>query len=361
MEHRGAFVLALIACLVAGPLSGCGNTVPAVSPMLPTNAPGRQSDSWMIQDARTTSSGENVLGQTRQNVAVGWGDPKPASATLLQANRGLRPSKASGGLLYVTNFTTQSGLGDVTVYHAMRTNPSPIETITDGIDSPTGDCADADGTLYVANEPISGLGWISEYAPGQTEPSRRITRGINVPAFCAIDADGNLWVTNISGSVVEYAPGSTKPIKVITDGVPDPVGIAFDRAGRMFVANGLGGQGPVINVVIYNPGQNSPSRTISDGVQSPVGITVDAHGTLYVTNIRQNNIEEYRAGKSRPYRSITRAMNLPTAATIVADGWLYVTNDGNWTVVEFPPGSIKPSQRKISRGLDAPEGSAYVP
>jgi hypothetical protein len=290
----------------------------------------------------------------------GWQSPIGAPGVMPQDIPGAVRSAHVTPLLYVTNFTGNSGIGDVTVYHAKATNPSPVATITKGINSPTGDCTDAAGTLYVANEPASGPGWVSEYLAGQTKPYTFITKGINTPAFCAIDSKGNLWVTNISiPDLAEYPKGSTKPRMVITSGLTFPVGIAIDRSGNIYVANGWGGSSQ--NVQVYAPGSKSPSRTITDGVQSPVGIAVDENGTLYVTNLRQNNVEEYRSGQGYPYQAITDQMNEPSAATVGKNGWLYVTDDGNPAIIEFSPGSITPSSRQITNGLAAPGGSAYYP
>jgi serine/threonine-protein kinase len=254
----------------------------------------------------------------------------------------------------------------VKVYHADGKNPSPIEVISDDVDSPTGDCIDSDGTLYVANEP-PGTGWVSEFPAGKTKPSKIIKKGINTPAFCAIDGDGNLWVTNIGGpNVTEYEKGSTKPRLIITKGIVYPDGIAIDRLGNMYVANHVTDSqerdtfGPG-NVVVYSPGSKSPSRTITSGVVSPVGITVDSTGTLYVTNSTENNVQEYRSGQSDPYQTITQDIELPVAVTVDSGGYLYVTDNGSNVVVEFAPGSITPSKRKISKGLFGPAGTAYSP
>jgi sugar lactone lactonase YvrE len=262
-------------------------------------------------------------------------------------------------LLYVANFDPD--YNDVTVYHAKAKNPSPIRVISNGLDNPTDDCLDSEGTLYVVNEPAAA-GWVSEYLADKTKPAKVITKGINTPAFCAIDGSGNLWVTNIGGSnVTEYERGSTKPHTVITNGIFYPVGIAIDDSGNMYVANRFTKSSGPANVVVYSAGSKSPSRTIKDGVVSPVGIAIGPDGTLYVTNITENNVEEYRFGQSQPYQTITDSMSEPTAATVNGSGYLYVTNFGNDLVVEFPPGSTTPSRREISNGLHSPEGTAYSP
>jgi hypothetical protein len=88
----------------------------------------------------------------------------------------------SAPLLYVGNI---SGYDDVKVYPARGKDPSPIAIISDDLDTPTGDCIDGDGTLYVVSEP-PGLGWVTEFAVGETKSSEIIKKGINTPAFCAI-------------------------------------------------------------------------------------------------------------------------------------------------------------------------------
>jgi sugar lactone lactonase YvrE len=88
---------------------------------------------------------------------------------------------------------------DVTVYPARTKDPAPIAVISDQTAAPSGECIDKHGTLYVANQPPSGRGWVSEYPLGKTSASKVITNGMNSPAFCAIDSEGNLWVTNIGG------------------------------------------------------------------------------------------------------------------------------------------------------------------
>jgi len=267
----------------------------------------------------------------------------------------------SAQLLYVGNV---SDYDDVKVYPANDKDPSPIAIISDNLDTPTGDCISAAGTLYVVNEP-AGSGWVTEFAAGKTTSSEIIKDGIDTPAFCAIDGSGNLWVTNIGGqNVTEYEKGSLKPHTIITKGLFYPDGIAIDQTGNMYVANhyteGTKSFAPG-NVVIYPPGGKSPKRTITNGIASPVGIAVDGKGTLYVANVKENNVEVYRHDESQPYETLTEGVNNPVAVTVNKAGWLYVTNDGNNVVIEFAPDSLKPSRRQVSKGLDGPFGTAYYP
>jgi hypothetical protein len=158
----------------------------------------------------------------------------------------------TGPLLYVTNFDGPP-YDAVTIYDAKQNNPSPIAVINTDVDSSNGDCIDSDGTLYVGNDPGSGLGWVSEYALGKTTPLRIIRQGIKVPAFCAIDAHGSLWVTNYEGpTVTEYLKGSTAPHFTLKTGLTAPNGIAIDRTGNMYVVNFL--PYGTSNVQVYPPG-----------------------------------------------------------------------------------------------------------
>jgi streptogramin lyase len=192
--------------------------------------------------------------------------------------------------IFVTNYASN----DVEVYNPKVNDPSPSATITDGVDTPSGDCLDKKGTLYVVNENVNS---IPEYKTGQASPFQTITEGLETPGFCAIDSKGNLWVTNLgSVNVTEYPKGSTSPSTIITDGITFPIGIAFDRKGDMYVSNRSGASGT--NVQVYPPGGSSPTMTITDGITDPCGIAVDAKGTLYVTNLSSDTVTEYLAGQS---------------------------------------------------------------
>jgi hypothetical protein len=196
--------------LAATMLAGCGGPQPLIGApgaMLQSSARAMQpvrSGSWMLRKATTVAPPDY---------------------------------KISEPLAYVTNYTDP----DVTVYPARAKDPAPIAVISDQTAAPSGDCIDSHGTLYVANQPPSGRGWVSEYPLGKTSASKVITNGMNTPAFCAIDSKGNLWVTNIGGpNVTEYLYGSKKPHTVITKGMVYPVGVAIDHSGNLYVANRLG-------------------------------------------------------------------------------------------------------------------------
>ena len=342
MRISGVGRYALTSCVALAFLAGCGGSQPPIS------APGSFD-----------SITEN-LSVRQLNAARGlpeWALTKPRY-------------KITSQLMFVVNFTTPSGLGNVVVYDPKMNDPNPIAVITTGIDEPNGDCVDGSGTLYVGSDPGSGAGWISEYAPGKTKPFKTITDGLDGPALCTIDGQGNLWVTNNGGAanVTEYLKGSTEPHVTITKGLIYPIGIAIDHGGNLYVGNHV--LYGTTNVQVYPPGRKSPTRTITDGVVWPTGIAVDVKGTLYVANGGASpcNVEEYLPGQDRPFRAITDQIAGPTGLSFGKNGWLYVTNSGiqgcpgpSPVILEFRPGSIKPSGRMISKGLQTPIGNAHFP
>jgi hypothetical protein len=343
MRSLGLSRHALCSCVAAVMLAGCGGSQP------PIGAPDAMPQSQASVIATHAAHGKS------------WMPP--------QASRQADTEyKVTGPLLYVTNFDSPP-YGGVTIYDAKESNPVPIAVINTEIFQPNGDCIDADGTLYVASDPGSSLGWISEYALGKTTPVRIITQGINLPAFCTIDSHGNLWVTNAGSGVTEYLKGSTVPYSTLSNGLTGPDGITIDRAANIYVGN-LQPYG-TSNVQVFPPGKKSPSRTITDGITWPVGIAVDAEGTLYVANDAQPcNIEKYREGQNHPYEMITKDIDGPTAVTFARDGRMYevnegvqgCTNNGPWPVIlEFRAHSRSPSKRMISSDLHTPTGAAYYP
>ena len=320
MKTRLLSRYALSSCVAAAMLAGCGGSQP------PIGAPG-------------------ALPQSR--------------AITLHARRGAF-YKTTHPLLYVANANRSEKYNDVAIYRANAKDPAPLATITGGINTAFGACIDSHGTLYVTNEPNTGLGYVSEYPLGKTRPSRVITDGVKEPGFCAIDADGNLWVANIYGpNITEYLYGVTKPHRVITTGLIYPIGIAIDHSGNLYVGNGFGGSEQ--NVEVYAPGSKSPSRTITSGITSPCGLTVDSNGTLYVANEFQSDIAEYRSGQSVPFQTITQGIAHVAGLTVDKKDTLYVANIGGSSVVEYPLGSLKPLKRQIIKGLYNPVGIAHYP
>jgi len=97
------------------------------------------------------------------------------------------------------------------------------------VTAPNGIAADAQDTLYVANHIANN---VEKYRSGQNHPYQTITDGLNGPTGIAVNKQGWLYVVNngYTGEflVVEYPPGSTKPSnRQISKGFYLPFGTAY--------------------------------------------------------------------------------------------------------------------------------------
>jgi len=114
-------------------------------------------------------------------------------------------AKGKAKLLYVSAFNGS----DVTIYD--YPGGQQMGTLT-GFSSPSGQCVDAKGDVYIAN---FGNGAVNEYAHGGQNPIK--TFSTSGDAFgCSVDKDNDLAVTDFlgasysAGSVTVFANGSTK-------------------------------------------------------------------------------------------------------------------------------------------------------
>jgi DNA-binding beta-propeller fold protein YncE len=130
--------------------------------------------------------------------------------------------------LFVADEVGRKG-GYVAVYRSGGSEP--VETITNGIETPELLAVDSKGWLYVDNCPYTAcgagrrLGWISVYAPGSTQPTRRVR--LEDPIALAIDPSDNLYVLDSyrRRTVLVYSPGAAKLLRKITDSVNYSAGL----------------------------------------------------------------------------------------------------------------------------------------
>lgn len=134
---------------------------------------------------------------------------------------------------------------------------------------------DTTGNLYVANTPPRSNpqypgGYVTEYVPGQTTPSRMLTQGVHSPTALAVDAQGNLYVANARGrSLAVFGPSGEAPIRMISRGIRVPSAIAIDPAGFLYVADSVEN-----SVTVYAPGGSVPIEVLRKGVVSPVALAL---------------------------------------------------------------------------------------
>ncbi|HXO18115.1 MAG TPA: SMP-30/gluconolactonase/LRE family protein [Candidatus Dormibacteraeota bacterium] len=168
-----------VASLVAAPLAGCSGASPAL--------PSAPISSARVQTSVTA----------------------PDSTTSQIQPDGKK--KKQKQLLFVSDNENNR----VLVYNAASKtqNPSPVRTITNGIQGPNGLATDESGNLYVANYIGST---VTVYAPNSSTPKLTIANGVSGPFDVKVDAFGNVYVANdpLYGGIPFiqlYPAGSTVP------------------------------------------------------------------------------------------------------------------------------------------------------
>ena len=270
--------------------------------------------------------------------------------------------------LYVLD-QSEGGPGGVTVTEYDRGSHLPSRRI-DGLYWATTLAVDRSNDLFVADcntcvssgeKPAAAADSVTEYAPGQTNPSRTITQGIHHPVALALDAGGNLYVSNngfndgskhLGAAITVYAPGSRTPLRKITQGILGPGPIALNAGGDLFVLTG----NAKAKLVEYAAGSSKVVRKINAALAGFHAMAVDASGTLYVSNWPNNPsgpgwISIYATGRSSPEYKIVRGINQPVALALDGSGNLYVANLGPslWGHVSI----YAPNGRAASRSLVA--------
>jgi sugar lactone lactonase YvrE len=230
---------------------------------------------------------------------------------------------------------------------------------------------------------------ITEYAPGQTVPSRTISAR-NCPKYyssIAFDRHGNLYAAVSGGHRVRvYAPGASVPFRAISLDVSKPSNLVVDHVGRVFVANDSA------DLAVYAPGQNRILRTLpyqgtpqmlvdsqnyfylNEGTKTDVyspggakllyevrgdaylsGAALDSNDNFYITNYRANSIGVYKRHSTKMLRVISKGVYEPSNLQVDSSGNLYCVNKSSVTV--YAPGASVPS-RTIKEGIDGPIASA---
>lgn len=231
--------------------------------------------------------------------------------------------------------------------------------------------------LYVVNDPSSGAGSVTVYAPSTSTPLRTITAGLCYPDWLTFDSSQNLYVANTAhtldatlppgavrrkgtrpdcaASITVYAPGSTSPSLTITNGVENPYEVVVDGSGNLYVPNGYYGRRKG-DVTIIDSATGKLLQTIVKGTYNPFCLAVDSSGTLYVGSEGPGSagpgwVSVYSAGTNRTLlRKIKDGIDEPNSMAIDASRNLYVGNYQSGTVSVYAPGASTPS-RTISNGV----------
>jgi hypothetical protein len=254
--------------------------------------------------------------------------------------------------LYVANTA-----GSVSVY-STGSNPTILQTISDGVPKPGGIWVDNRNYLYAVNLPgQSQQTSLPEYKPGETHPFRTIINGIVNCEYVAVDGQRNVDVAgmvNNSFFLEIYPKGQLSPAQTLT--IPHPnasrlSGLAFDLTGALLVGESIYLQ----KGVVYRLAPNSHNFTDLKLQHATGGtIAVDGFGNLYVgsgSSAGEQRVTVYPPNSTKPSRKIA-VQNVIEALTVDRDGTMYLETGGNASIKisVFPPGADKPIQSFVVAG-----------
>jgi hypothetical protein len=399
----------------------------AIVPAASTTVPNAQGGIDLYGAGRhallveTLDANQNVMIGGNANVALSQaGGSLPITVTQSPAAPNLfyvSPASAASGS-FATLRATANGLGtsarvDVRQLLAVANSggnsvslyvdgsATPLVTIQNGVTNPQAVVFDANGDLFVANQP----GSVSEYAPPYTQQGVVIAGGVNHPQSLAVDARGDLFVANGNGSnsVTIYSPPfGGPPSATVLNGIDDPVNLGLDQNGDLFVVNAAAN-----TVTQYAPPYNAAPTTISKGLNTPSSLALDTRGNLFVANLNStpnsvveyvppfspasvpvatvtngvneqgsislmssnlfvpnqgaNTVTEYAAPYTNTPTTIVGGQSQPIALAVDAAGNLFVANYGNNTVTEYAPPYAAGAWTTISSGVNAPLALALCP
>lgn len=240
----------------------------------------------------------------------------------------LSPAALTQPRVYVSDFNANA----IEIYPQGKSNPSPIGTITDGIDGPLGNFVDAKGTLYVAN---SSNNTVTEYPAGSTSPSATLSSGINHPISVAVDPSGDVAVGEFSqNEILEFPVGGSSPTVTITL-LTLPEALAFDRRGRLYAAWNASGSQLVGHVSRCEHMQAvCVDRGITEGESG--GLTLDTARNLILGDQTNAVINVYAPKQTSPSRTIPTTGHSPYKFELnKREHKLYVADIDSGTVIVY--------------------------
>ncbi|HET7553624.1 MAG TPA: carboxypeptidase regulatory-like domain-containing protein [Gemmatimonadaceae bacterium] len=249
----------------------------------------------------STSSSNALSAYTREQLVAG-GTPtatRTISGVELSAPNGI--AFDANGTMWVAS----AGNNSILAYSAAAVEdggtPAPMVTITStDLSTPTALAFDAAGNLWVANS-VSGT--VVEFSTAQLGSGGNLTPAVILsatggsiasPTALAFDADGNLWVANnpaagVDNIIVSFSPaqlassGSPTPsVTISASGNPQPSGLAFDESGSLWVS--LNASNSIVKYSadqLASSGTPTPALTISPAaggtLSSPAALVFDPH------------------------------------------------------------------------------------
>jgi endo-alpha-1,4-polygalactosaminidase (GH114 family) len=219
------------------------------------------------------------------------------------------------GRQYLLENTSPSNPNGRVLRYGALDSSAPEQTLSVGLNRPTGVALSADGTVWVANSGLLPNGTpsgtapnIAAYAPDASSsnaPTRTIALDFSTygyPKQIAFDTAGNLWVTTTFGFALGYKDITTaNPVRfaVIGDVFPGAAylntvnGLRFDAAGDLWLSGDLSGSSRLVQVkagswatdgTVTRFSASNLGALITNGVFAPWGLAFDSVGSLWVVN-----------------------------------------------------------------------------
>ncbi len=215
------------------------------------------------------------------------------------------------GRQYLLENTSPSEANGRVLRYGAFDSSAPDQTISEGLNRPTGMEFAQDGRLWIANSGLLPNGTpsgtapnIVAYASDANTPERTISLDFTAygyPKQITFDAAGNLWVTTTFGFALGYKDINTNPSRfaIIGDVFPGAVylntinGLSFDATGDLWLSGDLNGVGRVIQVKatswatdgsVTTLNANIVNAQITNGIYAPWGLAFDSAGDLWVVN-----------------------------------------------------------------------------
>ncbi|HEY5426502.1 MAG TPA: hypothetical protein VIJ77_08130 [Candidatus Tumulicola sp.] len=230
------------------------------------------------------------------------------------------PKTRSGQILFVSDATNNQ----VLMYDPKTANPTPLGSITNGLNVPFGLAIDSHGALYVAN---LGNNTITVYPAGASSPSLTISNGVNGPYGIGVDSKGNVFATNLNDdTVVAFAAGATTPYETIdftSEG--QGIGLGIDASDNVWIGSDTTSQ-----VWEIPAGSSTPQNAGLSGLDGSTGVSFGKNGMMYVSNFGGSNVTIYAPGTTSPARTLTSGIEThgPTLSGFASSGRFFQSNQG---------------------------------
>ena len=237
-------------------------------------------------------------------------------------------------------------------------------TFAGGLKQPEGICADAGGTLYVA-DPYSHA--VMKYAPdGNYVGSVAALGAWNAPNMyhgVFVDSSGNVYISDAYLNMVEkYAPGSEAAglgVRVAGGVGPPgsgpsqligPTGVFVDEKGNVYVADTANNRvqmwapGASAGVTVAGRSDAKPGEDLNE-LKNPKGVFVDKAGNVFVADTYNHRVQKWAPGAIKGYTvagghgqgSNANQLNAPCAVFVDHIGNIYVADTMNHRVQRWQP------------------------